>query len=235
MIATRRPLERPKNRSYWIAVLAGGRTPHLLKYRRQLAHYLIDLRYQLSIDHPKAFSRPLPLEADFVLLIKGIITHTQEAALLRRCKERSIRLIKTTDRWATMYRGLWDLGLRQAATPLSLLGDGVQELAEEAAETLCESCAQPLAACICPPAEAEPPPLALAPPAPRETIEVPDIVLPPRPAHTPALDEIMVYLGRARMLLGAAGIRSVMVSASDIQVEFQPGVSDGGGNQTDPK
>src|SRR5262252_9146429 len=144
MIATRRPLERPKNRSYWIAVLAGGRTSHLLKYRRQLAHYLIDLRYQLSIDHPKAFSRPLPLEADFVLLIKGIITHTQEAALLRRCKERSIRLIKTTDRWATMYRGLWDLGLRQAATPLSLLGDGVQELAEEAAETLCESCAQPL-------------------------------------------------------------------------------------------
>lgn len=111
-----RDLVKPKNGQYPVVLLAGGPADIGREVRDRLANRMgIVARWHWDREHPRAFQRAVPVEADAVIVLKDFIGHAGSALVRANAKRANVDCLCTSSKWSAMYQTLWSHGFRPIA------------------------------------------------------------------------------------------------------------------------
>lgn len=96
-----------------VVLLVGGPGDIAREVRARLAKHGLWVRYHWEYHKATWGQKPLPKDADVVVILTDMLGHSPEGALVQKCKAQvpMIPYIRTQRKWSTMYATLQSRGL----------------------------------------------------------------------------------------------------------------------------
>lgn len=109
-----------QNKQYYVVLLAGGPADigRELRDRLMKSRNLL-IKYHWEYDKEHQWSRAIPADVDFVIMLKDMMGHQKYEKAKAACKRAGVRWILTTRKQASMSQALLSYGIRKSP-PLPL-------------------------------------------------------------------------------------------------------------------
>ena len=104
-----------QNRRFHIVLLAGGPRDLAREIRDKLAKARsIFVKYHREYDKEHQWSKPIPKDVDFVIMLKDMMSHPMFDKMRRACSDAGLRWVVTQRKMSTMIAALNNYGIRSS-------------------------------------------------------------------------------------------------------------------------
>ena len=102
-VAVDRPPLSPKNGKNIVALLAGGPHDIFIEVRDRLQKLRsITVQHHWEYHRPRAFAGKIPVNVDFVIILKDMLGHSDQDRVVDACDKRGVLYMRTTRKWSAM-------------------------------------------------------------------------------------------------------------------------------------